>query len=455
VRRPGDVLLLSCYELGHQPVGVASPLAFLEREGYRPGAIDLSVEPHDRDAYARARFVGISVPMHTALRVGVAAAEKVRAINPSAHLCFYGSYALLNAGYLLAGPADSVLGGECETALCERVAEVEAGTFDIADASGGACLDKLSFPVPSRHGLPPLERYARLEVDGETRTAGAVETSRGCLHHCRHCPLPPVYGGRFFAVPRDVVRADVDRLVESGARHITFADPDFLNGPTHAVRVARDLHAAHPGVTFDITAKIEHLLQHREVVAELARLDCLFVVSAVESLNDEVLGHLDKGHTRVDVLAALELLDGLGIAMRPSLMPFTPWENLESYGTILDWIEENDLHEHVDPVQLSIRLLVPPGSRLLDHAPMQRHLLAFEPQDFAHTWKHPDPRMDDLQAAVEAIAAEAARHPYGPRPWLGEIRAAWSRMGGRAGGIRATPANARRTPPRLTEPWFC
>ena len=143
-------------------------------------------------------------------------------------------------------------------------------------------LAKLPFPVPSRAQLPSLERYARLERDGRRELVGYVEASRGCKHHCRHCPIPPVYGGRFFIVPREVCLADIRQSVTAGARHISFGDPDFLNGPGHALALARSLHAEFPEVTFDFTAKVEHLLRQRARLLELAALGCVFIVSAVE-----------------------------------------------------------------------------------------------------------------------------------------------------------------------------
>ena len=123
---------------------------------------------------------------------------------------------------------------------------------------------------------------------------GYLEASRGCNHLCRHCPIPPVYGGRFFVVPQDVVLADARRRVDAGAAHLTLGDPDFLNGPRHAVAVARALHAAFPDVSFDFTAKVEHLLKHRALLPELRALGCAFVVSAAESLSDTVLAHLER-----------------------------------------------------------------------------------------------------------------------------------------------------------------
>ena len=235
LRRPGAILPVSCYELGHQPLGLASPLGFLEGVGYIPDALDIAVERFDPEKAARARFVGISVPMHTALRLGVRVAEEVRRINPRCHICFYGLCASLNADYLPGHVADSVIGGEFETALgalVEALGGDRAGAVEGVHRPGqpaGPVLKGVRFPVPNRDGLPGLEKYARLERDGTRALVGYVEASRGCLHMCLHCPIPPVYRGRFFVVPKEIVLEDVRRLVRSGATHITFGDP-FL-GP--------------------------------------------------------------------------------------------------------------------------------------------------------------------------------------------------------------------------------
>src|SRR5712692_4182613 len=172
LREEGAVLLLSCYELGHQPLALASPLAFLERAGFAPAALDLSVEPFDPGRVARARFVAISVPMHTALRLGTRVAEEVRRVNPGGHVCFYGLYASLNADYLLANGGDSVLGGEFEAALValvEALAMGRSGPIDgvhLRDHPAQPVLKRLAFIPPSRGGLPALKSYAHLEENG-------------------------------------------------------------------------------------------------------------------------------------------------------------------------------------------------------------------------------------------------------------------------------------------------
>lgn len=464
MRAPGDILLVSCYELGHQPLGIAVPAAFLERAGFAPASLDISVEPLEDEPLRRARLVCIAVPMHTALRLGMQVASRVRQIAPAAHVVFHGLYATLNAERLLgrdgsAPRADSVAGGECEpvlVSLAEALDRDESpeGILGLETASKPAApvLAKFAFPVPSRARLPVLGRYAKIDRGGKTGLAGAVEASRGCLHLCRHCPIPSVYGGRFFVVPEEIVLADVAALVDAGATHITFADPDFLNGPAHARRVVQALHARFPSLTYDVTVKVEHLLKHRTLLAVFAETGCAFVVSAVESLSERVLSILEKGHTRADVIDALALTRAAGLPLRPSLLPFTPWTKLEDYRDLLDFVVANDLVDHVDPIQLSIRLLVPPGSLLEKHPEMTPHLGRLEPDLCTWTWTHPDPRMDALHKQASAIVADAAKSHEDAAITFERLREAATGVH-RAREIDAKACRPRA--PRLTEPWFC
>jgi hypothetical protein len=484
-RDPGAILLVSCYELGRQPLSIASPLALLRRAGYRPGTLDLALEPLLPGKVRAARLVALAVPMHTALRLGMRATERIRRLNPGCVVIFYGLYASLNAAYLLAHGADAAIGGEYEEPLLRLAEALEAGGPGTAsprplpavpgvrtrDHPEGPWIRRIEFAAPARDGLPPLERYARLEEGGSTRLAGQVEASRGCLHLCRHCPIPPVYEGRFFVVPQAVVLEDVRRQVAMGATHITFGDPDFLNGPGHSLSVVQAMRREFPGLTFDFTAKIEHLLEHRALLPGFGALGCLFVVSAVESLNDRVLRILDKGHTRAGVEEALALMRAAGVALRPSFVPFTPWGGLDDYLDLLDFIARRDLIDAVDPVQLSIRLLVPPGSLLVDHPEMRPHLGPLDAERFTYRWTHSDPRLDRLQQEVARLVERVAHEREDPRVTFGRIRTiaeasaegagAWAEAtSGRATDVTTALLppplpNDKGRPPRLTEPWFC
>ena len=459
LRSPGDILLISCYELGHQPLGVAMPLGFLQRAGFHPVANDIAVEDFDPEKAARARFVGIAVPMHTALRLGVRVIRRIRELNPDCHICCYGLYAALNSDYLLQTGADSCIGGEYDGPLVALVQSLEEpqdaptpGVISRQHASPPH-LVRLSFAVPARGELPPLKSYAQLEHNGDLRTAGYAEASRGCLHLCTHCPIPPVYEGRFFIVPEDVVLEDIRGQVAAGATHITFGDPDFLNGPKHSLRVVRAMHKEFPSLTFDFTAKVEHLLNRGEDLPEFAKAGCLFIITAVESLSDKVLTILDKQHTRDDVVNAMRLVREAGIAPRPTWVSFTPWTTLDDYREVLDFIDTNGLIDNVDPVQFSVRLLIPPGSWL---AELPETLECRGPLDEAaltYRWKHPDARMDELQKQVARRVEQDANDEVDAAETFYAIKQLAD--GGKPTGALGDLSPDRIRAPRMTEPWFC
>ena len=458
-----SILLVSCYELGHQPAGIAMPMGLLRGAGYDAETMDVSVEGFDADKVKRAAFVGISVPMHTALRLGLRVAEEIRRLNPGCHICFYGLYATLNAEYLLGSVADSVIGGEFEEALVQLIkAVLSQAPIEIEDVStrmlaSRPVLARINFTAPNRDTLVPLEHYAKLEHNREQRLVGYVEASRGCLHLCTHCPIPPVYNGRFFVVPEEVVLEDIRGLVASGARHITFGDPDFLNGPGHSLRITRAMHAEFPELTFDFTAKVEHILKYRELIPEFAQTGCIFVVSAVESLSNAVLERLDKGHTRADVIEALRILGAAGIVMRPTFVSFTPWATIDDYIDVLEFVEFHNLIDHVDPVQYSIRLLVPPGSLLLSQPDTHQWLGRLVQESFSHEWAHPDPHMDELHKGVVAIVEQAAVGNEDAAETFYTILEFALTLRGDAPATRlGLPVDpARLRPPRLSEAWFC
>ncbi len=498
LQQPGAILLISCYELGHQPIGLAQPVGFLQQKGYAPNTLDLSVEDLDPQLIEQARMIGISVPMHTALSLGCQVAERIRQINPDAHICFYGLYASLNAEYLLGHLADSVIGGEYETPLVnlldqlahhlqslqntphdtkttstpqiEGVSRTNSITEPFLKKISGPSSsstkntsDSAIFPTPTRTTLPILSEYARLEYQGQEHVVGYVEASRGCLHTCLHCPIVPVYQGRFFLFPASTVLDDIRQQVKAGAVHITLGDPDFLNGPGHSLNIVRAMHEEFPHITFDFTTKIEHILKHQSTFKEFSQLGCLFVISAVESFSENVLLHLDKGHTRQDIFKAHDILQTVGITLRPSLVAFTPWTTLEDYAEMFDLVEQYGLIDCIDPVQFSVRLLIPPSSALLTppkthSTPMAQFLGSLNQQKFQHTWAHPDPRMDSLQQAVTKVVENSTKAKEDPEHTFYRL---WELVYDTAGlnfsalnkSMSMNPQRVR--PPRMTEPWFC
>jgi hypothetical protein len=395
------VLLVSTYELGHQPLHVAVPAGELRARGHDVVCVDLAVDPWDPSVLDGVDRVGISVPMHTATRLA-------QQILPDIHVpvALYGLYGTPPfRGEYLAPLIDWVDGGTITGAL------------------------------PARDLLPPLDRYARLAPG--MQLVGAVEAGRGCISRCKHCPVAGVYDGRTKIVAVDDVLADIAQLVQLGAEHISFADPDFLSGPHHARRIVDALHGAFPSLTFDITTKVELALRHADVWPTFAGAGCLFAISAVECVDDDVLRILDKGHTAADAARAVRLLRSHGIEPRPSLMPFTPWTTHESLLDLARFVDEHDLAGSIDPVHWSIRLLLPDDSLLLGVPELQPHLTGYDADLLGWQWTSP---LDGLQREIAALVEDGgdfagvcrALGAPAPEPW--------------------TPADAR---PHLTESWFC
>jgi radical SAM superfamily enzyme YgiQ (UPF0313 family) len=438
------VALISTYELGRQPFGLASPAAWLERAGHDVLCVDTSRQQLPLETVAEAGLIAFYLPMHTATRLAIPLIEKIRRLRPEAHICCYGLYASMNAAFLRAQGVQTILGGEFEQALVDLAGDLPAPPPLIS-------LDRLQFIRPDRSQFPPLAAYASVMVDGTAKRAGSTEASRGCKYLCRHCPVVPVYNGVFRIVQRDVVLADIRQQVARGAEHITFGDPDFLNGPTHAMAILNAMHAEFPALTYDVTIKIEHLLKHRSLLARLKATGCLFVTSAVESIDDRLLALLDKGHTRADFLEAVRLMRDVGLTLTPTFVTFTPWTTWRNYRELLDTLINLDLVENVAPIQLAIRLLIPAGSRLLELPEVREKIGPFDPSALSYRWSHDDPSLDWLCQEIQLLVHSEEKRGSTRRDIFAKI---WDLAHDRPRPVDFHLA-ARATIPYLNEPWYC
>jgi len=423
------IVLISTYELGHSPFGLASPKAWLSREGHEVRCVDLATERFNAEIVGGADLVAFYLPMHTATRLAAPVIARVKRVNPRARIAAYGLYAPLNEDLLRGLGVEAIAGGEFEPALA---------AWARGETVKRISLDRLTFLTPDRADL--AGEYARLRAGDSAKQVAYTEASRGCKHFCRHCPIVPVYNGQFRVVQRDVVLEDIRQQIAKGAQHVTFGDPDFFNGPAHAMRIAEQLHAEFPSVTYDATIKIEHLLKHRELLGALRDTGCIFITSAVESLDDAVLQRLEKNHTRRDFFEAAELMRRHDLTLQPTFIPFTPWTTAEGYRDFLRVLAELELVENVAPVQLALRLLIPWKSRLLE---LDIEVEEFDRQALVHPWRHRDPAVDRLSAMAFEIAAGR-----GTRPQIFRRLAALVEL-------KDFKLVARAAIPYLDEPWYC
>lgn len=466
------VLLLSTYELGYQPLGSAGPASLLMSAGHDVEAVDLAVQPWPGEAVASAHAVIFSVPMHTATELALRALERIVHERERPPLAFLGLYAGLLSDHPLLGPGDLVAAGEAGDALLSwlgTISSTAAGGQSPQGARAFASIGPAALPRPLRPArslLPPLDSYARFVRGDSSLLAAGVEATRGCNHACRHCPVPVLYNGRSRAVPIEAVMEDVASVVELGASHLSFLDPDFLNRPRHALALATELHATFPSLSFDATVKVEHVLSHADVWPVLFGLGLTHVTSAFESTDDHVLSLLDKGHTAADEERAVGLLRSAGVEVRPSWLPFNPWTTPRSIASLLELTARADLVWNTDAVQYSIRLLLPKGSLLLSEPDpvLAEAITRAGPAPGWSTsvpWRHADPLLDGLQEAVAAVVEAATGRDASPEETFSDVWSACREAGAPLGETPPEPAEALRSPlpgperPSMSEAWFC
>jgi hypothetical protein len=216
----------------------------------------------------------------------------------------------------------------------------------------------------------------------------------------------------------------------------------------------RALHAEFPEIAYDATIKIEHIVKYPDAIRELKDTGCLFILSAVEAVDDSTLSHLDKGHTREDFIAALTSLREIGIDLAPTFVAFTPCTTLENFIALLRHIVDLQLIAAVAPVQLSIRLLIPAGSRILEINDIAGQIGDFDASLLGHPWSNPDPRVDALQQQIQAWVSqsEAAQLPR-EEVFQGIWRLAHEQA---KLPVPALDSGQVGKPiPRLSENWYC
>lgn len=444
-----SLIVVSTYDQGRPPLDAVRVRDRIARHASAVTLVDLSVGEPPPDSFAEAGAVLFYVPMHTALRLAIAAARTLRAKRPSLPIGFFGLYAALQrtalqeSGAQGFGPEEEALAVDWMLRHVPEAARRRGDDGGVDDeAATGFAFD--------------LSRYAHLVVGEERRMAGAVAATRGCLHRCLHCPVPLAYQGRIRLNQVDEVVRMVDTQVDAGMRHLSFTDPDFLNAPSHAQRMVAAIHARHPDMTFDCTVKVEHILRHAHLWAWLAERGCLFVISAFESVDDETLEILAKGHTAADEKTAVTIVRAAGIEIRPSFLPFLPWTTMSHITELFDFVAEHDLVESVDPVQYSVRLLLPERSLLLSHPMVRAHLGSFDPGRLGYAWDFAHEAVGRLWSTLAREAEESAVRRRPTLQTYERMRAVAHLAAGREAPAPLTvKSGAIAGRPRMTEPWFC
>lgn len=402
------VLLLSFYEGGFQPLGLATTVAHLREAHFEVRPVDTFVEDFCDPMLEGCSYIGVSLPLFQSVERAAPVLPRLRAANRP--IILFGQHATIITDLLLEkGLGDWVIRGDWEVPLAGLLRHLEGESLN-GDGLKGVCKKGTIQPPyihrgpvfrpPARGGLPPLSRYRYDLADrfvGGGKIVGNVEASRGCHHACLYCSVFAAYDKKVVLIPVETVLEDVRNCVESGAQHICFVDAEFLNSKTHGLKIGRVLHQEFPDLTFDFTARADHLVDCWENVRELVDLGARFVTSAFEFPSSKVLNLIDKELDVDQCIQAVRLCEEIGLGLNPTFLTFNPWTSLEETYRFADFIERTGLARHLDPLQLETRLYLPKGSRLLDSPAIEG--IELEEREYHYEWKHPDARVDEVFAA--------------------------------------------------------
>ncbi|MDA9593325.1 hypothetical protein N9R67_00530 [Candidatus Actinomarina sp.] len=426
------ILLLSFYDLGKQPKIISELYKKLDNGSNQIDIIDYSIEEKDLtlDNYD---VLGIYASMHTA---SVLAEQYLRDRKLPNKLFVFGLYA--NVFSEMFSDFQSIHSFDSDE--LESFLQVQLNPNY-----------SYKHTVPDRTILPSITDYSHI-VDGSNNLiAGSVETTYGCKHECTHCPVPIEFKGMFKTFGTEKIITDVTNQVEEGAKHISFNDPDFFNGPKHALKILQLLNEKHPSITYDSTIKVEHILKYPDYFQELKNLNMLFVISAFETTNDHVLNILQKNHSSNDLNKAVELSLENNIDIRPTWMPFSPWTEQNDLISIIKLIENYKLRETVDPIQLTIKLLVPKNSLILKRPEMKEYLLDYDPASFSYAWKYKFPNIDNIQNELFTyVLQHESENDY--TQYLGLVDILESHTNET---LLNSEKYSQRIVPKLSETWFC
>lgn len=345
-------------------------------------------------------LVLLSVQQFEGVERGLALAKQLRATRPATPLIAFGQYAQMNSRAFL-GVVDGVAMDEPERISAELIAA--AGDRNALAAvpalllTGGRIRPlqtrrRLSMPRPARELFPSLAHYpAHHSPFG---LMGNVEVSRGCHHKCTYCSVYGAYDGGVAAYELDPVLADARQLADEGVTHFCFIDAEFFNSRTIGPAAMRQIAAEHGPCTFEITTRVDHILDYPELLSELVGLGLRRVTSALEFPSDRILRIFDKGIDVTDMRQAIISAAELGFQLNPTFIPFTPWVRYEELLAFEDFLVETGLAKVTEPTALQTRLLLFKGSPLLS-SPWMDDVETVD-RGLWLDWRHPDRRVEAL-----------------------------------------------------------
>jgi radical SAM superfamily enzyme YgiQ (UPF0313 family) len=403
------VLVASAFEAEMQPLASACAAAGLRDLGADVTGWDAHLLP---DAMPEGPFdlALVSVQQFEGLERGVELARRLA--GQAARVVAFGQYAQMNSrafldvanGVIMDEP-ERIAGELAEAAAGLRGLETVPGMMTAAGSAPKPARRRIGIPVPARDLFPSLVHYeAHHSPFG---LMGNIEATRGCHHKCTYCSVYGAYDGGVAAYEAETVLADARQLAEEGVRHFCFIDAEFFNSRTIGAGVVERLADEVGPITFELTTRVDHVLDYTAELEKLTSLGLRRVTSALEFPSDRILRIFDKHIDVAHMKAAIAEAARIGFELYPTFIPFTPWVEYEELLGFEDFLVETGLARVADPTVLQTRLLLFKGSPLLSSPWMED--IATTDRGFWVEWTHPDQRVEDLWARRRAEAEGAGR----------------------------------------------
>jgi len=403
------ILVVSPYEAELQPLVSACAAAALRDEGADVTGWDYHQFP-DPAPVGPFDLILVSVGQYEGLERGLSITGKL-AVETDSPIVVFGQYAQLNRRDFLA-IADGVIIDEPERIAADLVA-LAAGRLALGEVAALVTRSgmkpmpprKRISVVPARDLFPPLVHYpAHHSPFG---LMGNIEASRGCHHKCTYCSVYGAYDGKIAPYDVDAVVADAIALADEGVRHFCFIDAEFFNSRTIGIKAVERIVEAVGPCTFEMTTRVDHILDYGAELEHLVALGLKQVTSALEFPSDRILRIFDKNITVTDMKACIVRARELGFELKPTFIPFTPWIEYEELLGFEDFLDETDLARVTDPTALQTRLFLFKGSPLLA-SPWMADVETID-RGFYVDWRHADPRVENLWADRRASAEDAGK----------------------------------------------
>ncbi|GKW07622.1 arsinothricin biosynthesis radical SAM protein ArsL [Pectobacterium carotovorum] len=405
-----NVLLVSIFEGGYQPITISTAYQALVGEVAVTDieVLDIYVHGPDESKIRDRDLIFISLPLFDAVMPGVELLATIRRLNPDVKVCFYGQHATIHAARLTETGADFCILGDWELPMQSLVNAISAGgrgplqgVMNRGDLTEPApFFSKKGFSVPERHVLPPLEKYPNKQLNkllGKDVIVGSTELARGCKHKCLYCSVYAAYDGRVIKIPVDIITEDVKNMVYGGMTHLTFIDADWFSSRHYGIEILTELHKTHPELTFDITTRVDHIIENESRMELLRDLNVRIITSALEFPSENVLKIFNKQVTVSDTEKAIRIMKSSGIMLNPTFIMYNPWAGIRDMEHFHEWIDGVNLRDDIDPIQFETRLSLYKGSPLLLSDDIKN--VSLIEHDFHYDWAHSDPWVDELYAA--------------------------------------------------------